>query len=234
MDDRPNSEDVTPSPPAPATPRRPMLDPAKPWLEAGRSWSAAADRVEAYDAQQRGGRRRWWHSISAEEAQLRQRAEAARRHARQLDRLTARGWFVWHDRLAPASRNVVDHVLVGPGGVVVLQSIPGYDHEASNGARHTGPVTRVAIDASMEVIVNQILPAIHDTALTFFPEGWDVLVRGHLVLVDKTLRGSFSDVLRPAEVAAYVDRGGAWLAPVDVHALASALDTVMPPAPLEG
>lgn len=233
-DDLPNFDDAMPPPHLRPVERRTMLDSAKPWLEAGRSWTAAADRIEAYDAHKRGHPRRPWNSVSTEERQLRARAEAARWHARRLDRFTARGWFVWHDRFATATRNVVDHIMVGPGGVVVLQSIPSFDHAIENGVRRTGPDTVRTLDTSMELLRKQIVPAIHAAASQLLPEDWNLLVRGHNVLIDKTLPGTYTDVERPETVADYVAKAGAWLAPVDVQLLASILDDLVPPAPLAG
>jgi Nuclease-related domain len=47
-------------------------------------------------------------------------AEGERRTAALLDRLTADGWTVLHDRALPHGRANVDHLVVSPGGVVIL------------------------------------------------------------------------------------------------------------------
>jgi hypothetical protein len=54
-------------------------------------------------------------------ANFRQGAQGEADTAAALAGLTQHGWVVLHDRLAPAGGNV-DHLLVGPGGVVVVDS----------------------------------------------------------------------------------------------------------------
>ena len=39
-----------------------------------------------------------------------------------LDGLEARGWFVLHDRRVPGARENIDHLLIGPPGVVVVET----------------------------------------------------------------------------------------------------------------
>jgi hypothetical protein len=52
---------------------------------------------------------------------FRQGAEGELETARALAGLTLNGWVVLHDRLAPTGGNI-DHIAVGPGGVVVIDS----------------------------------------------------------------------------------------------------------------
>ena len=49
-------------------------------------------------------------------------AAGERRTARLLDLLERRGWAVLHDPAVPGSRANVDHLVIGPGGVFVVDS----------------------------------------------------------------------------------------------------------------
>jgi hypothetical protein len=49
-------------------------------------------------------------------------AAGERRTARLLDRLERHGWVVLHDLAVPGSRVHLDHLVIGPGGVLVIDS----------------------------------------------------------------------------------------------------------------
>jgi hypothetical protein len=49
-------------------------------------------------------------------------AEGERRTARLLDPLERHGWAVLHDLAVPGSRANIDHLVIGPGGVFVIDS----------------------------------------------------------------------------------------------------------------
>jgi hypothetical protein len=49
-------------------------------------------------------------------------AKGERRTARLLAPLESRGWAVLHDLAIPASQANIDHLVIGPGGVVVIDS----------------------------------------------------------------------------------------------------------------
>jgi hypothetical protein len=49
-------------------------------------------------------------------------AAGERRTARLLDLLERRGWAVLHDLAVPGSRANIDHLVIGPGGVFVIDS----------------------------------------------------------------------------------------------------------------
>jgi Nuclease-related domain len=49
-------------------------------------------------------------------------AAGERRTARQLRQLERRGWAVLHDLAVPGSRANLDHLVIGPGGVFVIDS----------------------------------------------------------------------------------------------------------------
>jgi hypothetical protein len=60
--------------------------------------------------------------VSEDARKWRRGACGERRTARQLDRLTDRGWVVFHDLAVPGSRANVDHLAVGPSGIFLIDS----------------------------------------------------------------------------------------------------------------
>jgi Nuclease-related domain len=60
--------------------------------------------------------------VSPETCAWRRGAAGERHTARLLRRLEQRGWVVLHDLAVPGSRANIDHVAIGPGGVVVIDS----------------------------------------------------------------------------------------------------------------
>lgn len=121
------------------------MNAGKPWLEAGGSHLATAERLLTHHLATSS----WWErlSIPAEVAALRARAKACRTHARRLDRLHARGWLVFHDQVLANTGEVLDHVLIGPTGLAVLYTLPSLDHHREG---WPGPRTSVEADAAME------------------------------------------------------------------------------------
>lgn len=101
-----------PALPSPAPPR----PPASSWRHAGRSWAQAADRA-------RGGSG-WFHRTSAEVVRFRRRAAAARQTGQALDGLAARGYVVLHDRVIAGTGEVLDHVVAGPPGLLLVSAHP--------------------------------------------------------------------------------------------------------------
>jgi hypothetical protein len=55
-------------------------------------------------------------------AQWRRGAAGERRTARVLAPLAGSGWVVLHDRALPASRANIDHLVIGPAGVIVVDT----------------------------------------------------------------------------------------------------------------
>jgi hypothetical protein len=60
--------------------------------------------------------------ISPEASAWRRGAAGERRTARLLGQLEQRGWVVLHDLAIPGSPANIDHLVIGPGGVVVIDS----------------------------------------------------------------------------------------------------------------
>ncbi len=63
-----------------------------------------------------------WLRVSPETSAWRRGAAGERRTARMLGRLEDRGWVMLHDLAVPGSAANIDHLAIGPGGVVVIDS----------------------------------------------------------------------------------------------------------------
>ena len=65
----------------------------------------------------------WWYLRSGPDPERWRRGAAGERAtAALLDRLPARTWAVLHDRRVPGSRANLDHLIIGPSGVWVLDT----------------------------------------------------------------------------------------------------------------
>jgi hypothetical protein len=66
----------------------------------------------------------WWLRlrVSPDTSAWRRGAAGERRTARLLDRLERHGWVVLHDLAVPGSPANIDHLAIGPGGVVAIDS----------------------------------------------------------------------------------------------------------------
>jgi hypothetical protein len=66
----------------------------------------------------------WWLRCrpSADIRAWRRRARGERRTARLLAPLERRGWAVLHDLAIPGTQANIDHLVIGPGGVLVIDS----------------------------------------------------------------------------------------------------------------
>jgi hypothetical protein len=73
---------------------------------------------------------------SPETGAWRRGSAGERRTARLLSRLERHGWAVLHDLAVPGSRANIDHLLIGPGGVFVIDSklYSGKLHLATGGS----------------------------------------------------------------------------------------------------
>ncbi len=65
---------------------------------------------------------RLWFRVSQDARNWAQGARGEQRTARQLARLIRQGWVVFHDLAIPGSGANADHLVIGPGGVFLLDS----------------------------------------------------------------------------------------------------------------
>lgn len=140
--------------------------------------------------------------------------------------LSARGWFILHDRLAPRGGNV-DHLLVGPGGVVVLdaKAWSGTLSVSENGRlQRNGRDAHKAIDS-----MNAVLAHLRD-AMPSVP------VSGGLVFVGNdqahVLQKRLDDVglCDVADVVGVLERKPTVLTPRAVEAAVALVIDVLPAA----
>lgn len=137
--------------------------------------------------------------------------------ARALAALSAEGWVVLHDRLAPSGGNV-DHVAIGPGGVVVIDaknwsgpvSVSPDAGLRVGGRSKSRDVEKVAsLAAAVESVLrreDQAVPVYSVLALTGEPPQATVTVGGGTIVVGVgdlpvALRGLPAKV-RPAQIDA--------------------------------
>ncbi|HMA47062.1 MAG TPA: nuclease-related domain-containing protein [Frankiaceae bacterium] len=163
-------------------------------------------------------------------------AEAERRTARSLDRLARAGYTVLHDRVMPDSAGNIDHLVLGPSGVWVV------DSDAHRGLlRHDRGglwAGRVPLRARLS-LVQWMAEEITTRLLADLPEGWQmsaqpVVAFGRaelppgLALLDGVV------LLPAADVAGYVLSAGVVLTPLDVAMLVDVAERTFPPYPVQG
>jgi hypothetical protein len=154
-------------------------------------------------------------------ANFRQGALGEASTADALAELTPDGWVVLHDRLAPAGGNI-DHLLIGPGGVVVVDSknwsgvvVVNSDGLRVGGRNRSAEVARVATlaeavrqslaEADLHPPVHAVVSLTQDAP----PDGPVRLTAGPLVVgvadVARSIR-ALPALMRPSQVDAIVAR----------------------------
>ena len=211
-----------------SAPERDGVDLHRPWREAGRSLLAAADRADAA----RSGAMVWTGRRTDVATRLRARATAARRAAKVLQPMTGSGWVVLHDRHLGGTSVVIDHVLVGPPGVVVLHNrcalTVSRDHE---GWPWADQVPLNPEREQMATVRDQVL----ERVAAGLP-GWQVWTWSVLLLHARTpWAADYSSptlLLTPSQVPTALETLHMGLAPMHVRDLAMQVEQVCPPAPL--
>ncbi len=159
-------------------------------------------------------------------------AEGERGAAKQLERLAAQGWIVLHDRRLPGGRENVDHVAVGPPGIVVVETKnwSGDVVVTNDGLRRNGRDARSAIE--------QVLRQVPGDRIAL-PSWSTVAVRPVLYLhreIDRpgprrrAARPGGVPVSGPRDLLAIVRAGPRLLDPAGIVGLASSLDLALPPS----
>jgi hypothetical protein len=157
---------------------------------------------------------------SPEARAWRRGAVGERRTARLLGRLERDGWAVLHDLAVPGSRANIDHLLIGPGGVFVVDSklYTGRLHLAPGGSLWHGryplaPVLRAVrfeADQAAQVLATPGVEVVPLVAVHGAPVPWGKLVVDGVPVVGARrlpglLRG-LPAVLGPERVAGLGDR----------------------------
>lgn len=205
--------------------------PARPegsrWREAGRSWDAAADQARA---QTRSG---WWHRPdrnNPDVGRLRRRAGAARSTGRALDALAGVGYVVLHDRVIAGTGEILDHVLAGPPGLLVVTAHPvtrltgdtdGVLHDAGEPFPAEVTALRRRAQQLLEAVIGQL-------------PGWQLACYPAISLVGAAdwpaWTGERAALLTPAQLCWWAGTLPAPLAPIHVSDLALALTSTRPAA----
>jgi hypothetical protein len=158
---------------------------------------------------------------SPEARAWRRGAVGERRTARLLGRLERHGWAVLHDLAVPGSRANIDHLLIGPGGVFVIDSKLysgrlqlGAGGSLWHGRYPMGPVLRAVrfeADQAAQLLAApgvEVVPlvAVHGASV---PWG-KLVIDGVPVVAARRLPGllrGLPAVLGPERIAVLADRG---------------------------
>lgn len=171
-----------------------------------------------------------FYRIPPEIEAWRRDAAAERRTARALDRLARAGYTVLHDRSTPESAGNIDHMIIGPSGVWVVETDAHRGTVRQNSAGLW--VGQVPLRARLGLVAwtgEQVSAQL----LADLPEGWQLSaqtviafahadVPGGLALVDGVL------LLPASGVAEYVLSAGVVLRPLDVAMLVDVAERALP------
>ena len=215
---------------APPLPRASVA--GKPWKEAGRSHLAAAARVEASSSTVV---RFLGVNRSPQARQLRERAKSARRTARALAPLASQGWVVMHDRVVAGTSVVLDHVLVGPAGLVVVQDRPVATSAAYN-VQGWPWADGVPLNPEREQVRWATLDLLLQRTVNQMGPGWHLYAYPFLALHTRTtwapdMRAP-ACLVTPSQLPWAIGTFSAHLAPMHVTALTMIVEVLCPPAPL--
>ncbi|AEH11748.1 MULTISPECIES: nuclease-related domain-containing protein [Protofrankia] len=163
-------------------------------------------------------------------------AEAERRTARALDRLVRAGYTVLHDRALADSAGNVDHLVIGPSGVWVVET-----------DAHRGPLrqNRAGLWAgkmplrAMLGLVAWMGEEVTSHLVADLPEGWQLQAQPVVAFSRAELPHGLAlldgVVLLPAAgVADYILTAGVVLKPLDVAILVDVAERALPPYPVDG
>jgi Nuclease-related domain len=151
----------------------------------------------------------WRLRVSAETAAWRQGARGERRTALALRKLVRQGWTVLHDVAVPGSRANGDHLLIGPPGVLLVDSKAWHGHitQAVDGAAwHNGhPLDQTIATVRWEAqqlagaIGAPVLPllCVHDTRIPWdeiYVDNIPVLTPSRLLALLRSLPAHMDEV----------------------------------------
>jgi hypothetical protein len=192
------------------------------WRDAGRSWALAARRARAD--------RSWLRRPRPEEIRLQRRAAAARTTALALDALTGLGYVVLHDRVIAGTGQVLDHVVAGPPGLLLVATHPvtrlAWDaHGVLHDDGHPLPQELTALRNQTEELLRAVITHLPAWQLACYPA---VSLVGAAAWAAWT--GEPAALLTPAQLCWWAGTLPAPLAPIHVSDLALAVSTVCSPA----
>jgi hypothetical protein len=161
-----------------------------------------------------------WFRPSADAVAWRRGAAGERRTARLLDLLERRGWAVLHDLAVPGSRANIDHLVIGPGGVFVIDSKQYRGRlqlDSSGRLWHGGyplaPALRTVefeADRAAQVLVDPDVVVVPIVAVHGAQVPWGRVVMAGVPVVSArrlpSMLGQLPAVLGPERVAALADQ----------------------------
>ena len=160
---------------------------------------------------------------------LREGAEAERRTARAIARLRRQGYVILHDRAVPYSEATIGHLLVGPGGVMVLSSDnnKGTVRYKKGGATCDGESLKPPIDRTAWLggeVRNQIRAALPMLKIPISPIL--VMVEANVLWSDGALDGV--TIISIKDVVNYIRRKPGRLNPGEVQQIVAATERLFP------
>ncbi|WP_018636240.1 nuclease-related domain-containing protein [Parafrankia elaeagni] len=161
---------------------------------------------------------------------LREAAEAERKTARAIARLRRHGYSIMHDRAVPYSQVTIGHLLVGPGGVMILGSDTnkGVVRYSKGGAVVDGESLKPVIDKAAWLggeVRNQVRAALPALTIPTFPIL--VMVEASVLWKDGAVDGV--TVINVKDVVNYVRNRPGRLNPGQVQQVISAAQRLFPP-----
>lgn len=168
---------------------------------------------------------------------LREDARAERHTARALDRLVRAGYTVLHDRALPESGANIDHLIVGPSGVWLVET-----DSHRNAVRQNQSGQLWAGKIPLRAVINLVRWLSEEVTRVLSVElpAWDLEVQPVVAFARADLAGGMAVVdgfvvlLPSAGVADYVLSAGIVLKPLDVALLVAAAERVFPPYEVNG
>jgi hypothetical protein len=160
---------------------------------------------------------------------LREGAEAERKTARAIARLRRHGYLMLHDRAVPYSDATIGHLLIGPGGVMVLGSdnSKGTLRYTKGGAVCDGESLKPVIDRSAWLggeVRSQIRAALPMLKIPVNPIL--VMVEANVLWSDGALEGV--TVISIKDVANFIRKKPGRLNPGEVRQIAAAAERLFP------
>ncbi|MCK9874379.1 NERD domain-containing protein [Frankia sp. Ag45/Mut15] len=160
---------------------------------------------------------------------LREGAEAERKTARAIARLRRNGYLILHDRAVPYSDATIGHLLIGPGGVMVLGSdnSKGTLRYTKGGAICDGESLKPVIDRIAWLggeVRSQIRGALPMIKIPVSPVM--VMVEANVLWSDGALEGV--TIISIKDVANFIRKKAGRLNPGEVRQIVSAAERLFP------
>ncbi|MGJ9414410.1 NERD domain-containing protein [Aeromicrobium sp. CF4.19] len=157
---------------------------------------------------------------------MKDRATATSRTARKLDRLTATGWVVLHDRRLVGTEETLDHVAIGPDGITAVQSI------SADGAPPVGVPVAESVHVA-RVRLHQLVPRIVEQVSVRLGEGWTALVYPVIAVNGSTpVVQESPQVYRYQDASAAIEHHPRSFSRMQVTDLVMSVESAFPFAPL--